>query len=240
MNAREQARFDMVKRVGEFGSSHAQDWVTPQPPNPAVTPGQNQARKLFQDLSAPQTGLIARIQKNATVQETGKATALGGTTSKSVLRDALMLELRGFNRTAAAIAESTGKPELMDKFRMPHGTNAQKLVIAARAIADAAEPMAADFIAYGHEPTFASDLRAHVADFEGAESTQDLGAQDKAGATAGFVPLLHEAATKVKQLDAFLHNFYRSNAQAMGEWKTASHVERQPKKKKAEEPKPEK
>jgi hypothetical protein len=42
------------------------------------------------------------------------------------------------------------------------------------------------------------------------------------------VPLLHEAMTNVKQLDAFVHNFYRSNAQAMGEWKTAGHVERQP------------
>jgi hypothetical protein len=43
--------------------------------------------------------------------------------------------------------------------------------------------------------------------------------------------LLHEALTKVKQLDAFMHNFHRSNADKMGEWKTASHVERQANKK---------
>jgi hypothetical protein len=40
--------------------------------------------------------------------------------------------------------------------------------------------------------------------------------------------------TKVKQLDAFMHNFYRSNAEKMGEWHRASHVERQKKSKKDE------
>lgn len=43
--------------------------------------------------------------------------------------------------------------------------------------------------------------------------------------------------TKVHQLDAFMHNFYRTNATKTGEWHTASHVERQ-KKKKDETPAP--
>ena len=33
--------------------------------------------------------------------------------------------------------------------------------------------------------------------------------------------------------DAFVHNFYKSNAEKMGEWKTASHIERQSKAKKS-------
>ena len=36
---------------------------------------------------------------------------------------------------------------------------------------------------------------------------------------------------KVRQLDAFMHNFYRNNPAKLAEWHTASHVERQPKKK---------
>jgi hypothetical protein len=39
----------------------------------------------------------------------------------------------------------------------------------------------------------------------------------KMGATAEFDPLLKQAATKVKQLDAFMNNFYKSNADKMGE-----------------------
>lgn len=42
--------------------------------------------------------------------------------------------------------------------------------------------------------------------------------------------------TALKQLDAFAHNFYKSNAAKLGEWKTAGHGERQAKKKKAETP----
>jgi hypothetical protein len=47
-----------------------------------------------------------------------------------------------------------------------------------------------------------------------------------------------EAMTKVKQPDAFMHNFYKSNAAKMGEWHTASHVERQAKAKKPATPPP--
>jgi len=75
---------------------------------------------------------------------------------------------------------------------------------------------------------FVADLRAHLDTFNAADATQDTGDQTQAGATA---PLLHEAMTKVKQLDAFMHNFHRSNADKMGEWHTASHGERQANKK---------
>lgn len=231
MNAREQARFDMVKRVGTFGTNNASDFNTPAAPAKEVTAGQTQANQLFDDLNRPETGLIARIAKNAQAQQSGTGTARGGTTSKTVLRDALLLELKGINRTVAAIAAEKGKPEIMDKFRMPSGVSDVVLVAKAKAIADAADPMTADFVAYGHETTFAADLHAHIEAFNEAHTTQSTGAQTQAGATEGFGPLLHEAMTKVKQLDAFMHNLHRSSADKMGEWKTASHVERQANKK---------
>ena len=238
MNAREEARFDMVKRVGTFGTKNASDFTTPVPPAAAVTPGQTQAKTLFDSLSTPTTGLIDRIAKNAQTQQIGSGTAHGGTTSKEVLRDALLLELRGFNRTAAAIADAQNKPEIMDQFRMPYGVSDPVLVAKAKAIADAATPLATDFIAHGHETTFVADLQAHISSFEQAETTQSTGILTQSGATEGFSPLLREAMTAVKQLNAFMHNFYKTNAAKMGEWKTASHVERQPKAKKPAAPPP--
>jgi len=47
---------------------------------------------------------------------------------------------------------------------------------------------------------------------------------------------MKEGMKKIRQLNAFFQNFYKSDAQKLGEWKTASHVERQPKKKKDETP----
>jgi hypothetical protein len=231
MNAREQARFDMIQRVGTFGTNNASDFTAPVPPAKKITPGQAQATQLFEDLNTPDTGLIARIGKNAENQQSGSGGAKGGATSKAVLRHALFLELKGFNRTAAAIAAAQDKPEIMEKFRMPYGVGDAVLVAKARAIADAAEPMAIDFVAYEHESTFADDLRAHVTAFGEADVAKDTGMQTQAGATEGFEPLLDEAMTKVHQLDAFMHNFYKTNAAKMGEWHTASHVERQKKKK---------
>ena len=238
MNAREVACFDAVQRVGIFGTNNASDFTTPVPPNIAVTPGQTQATQLFADLNTPTTGLIARIAKNAETQQSGTGTARGGTTSKTVLRDALFLELKGINRSAAAIATAQSKPEIMDKFRMPYGVADEVLVAKSKAIADAAAPLATDFIAHGHDTTFVADLRAHIDAFKAAETTQDTGEQTQAGATGGFAHLLEQAMTKVHQLDAFMHNFYKSNAVKMGEWKTASHVERQAKAKKPTPQKP--
>ena len=232
MNAREQARFDAVKRVGTFGINNASDF--PLMAAPAV----NLPRQLFDSLNTPDTGLIARIAKNAESQQTGTGTARGGTTSKTVLRDALFLELKGMNRTAAAIAAAQSKPEIMDHFRMPYGVGDAVLVAKAQAIADAAEGLASDFVTLGHDATFVDDLRAHITAFEQADDTKETGKQTQAGATEGFGPLLQEATTVVRQLDAFLHNFYKSNAAKMGEWHTASHVERQAKSKKSETPVP--
>jgi hypothetical protein len=238
MNAREEARFDAVKRVGTFGTNNASDFTTPVPPAAAVTPGQTKAKTLFDSLNTPTIGLIDQIAKNAENQQTGTGTAKGGTTSKEVLRDALMLELKGLNRSAAAIATAQHKPEIMDHFRMPHGVSDPVLAAKARAIADAGAPLTTDFVALGHETTFVADLKAHVTAFEQAETTQSTGRQTQAGATEGFEPLLREAMTAVKQLDAFMHNFYKTNAAKLGEWHTASHVERQPKPKKPATPPP--
>lgn len=126
MNAREQARFDMIKRVGVFGTNNGGGF-------PALP------KQLVQDLTTPTTGLIDRIAKTAENQQSGLGGFHGGTTSKSVLRDALLLELRGINRTAGAIADATGHPEIMDSFRMPHGVSDTVLVAKASAMADAAD-----------------------------------------------------------------------------------------------------
>ena len=232
MNARERARFDMIKRAGDFGAANAADFTTPVPPAAAVTAAQAKATALFDALNHPATGLLARIAANATTQQSGSGDFHGGTTSKSVLRDALLLELRGLNRSAAAIAEEDGTPDLMDSFRMPYSVNDVTLCARARAMSQAAAPLAVKFEALGHDATFIADLEAHVTAFESADSDQNTGVETQAGATANFDALLSEALAKVKSLDAIIHNFYRSNAAKLAAWKTASHVERQAKAKK--------
>src|SRR5207253_2761691 len=197
MNAREQTRFDMLKRVATFGTNNGTDIITPIPPAVAATAAQTQAKQFLDDLTTPTTGLIDKIAKNAEQQATGTGQFRSGTTAKEVLRDALLLELKGINRTAAAIAEAQGKPEIMDKFRMPYGVGEAVLIARASAIADAADGMKNDFIALGHSDKFVDDLRDHAKAIVNADSTQNTGEETQAGATEEFGPLLNEAMTKV-------------------------------------------
>ncbi|MGI9086973.1 MAG: hypothetical protein ACR2HH_04400 [Chthoniobacterales bacterium] len=236
MNVDEQAHFDAVKRVGTFGTTNATDYTTPVPPALAVTTGQTNATQRFAELNTPNTGLIAQITKNAGTQQSGTGGFRGGTTSKGVLRGALMAEIKGLNKSAAAVAAAQKKPELMDSFRIPHGVSDEILTAKANAMAAAAGPWTADFVALGHDATFVNDFRDEVTTFDQADDTQNAGEQMQAGATAGFGPLLRSAMTKVKQLDAFMHNFYKNDANKMGQWYTASHVERTRKKKKPPTP----
>ena len=208
----------MLKRVRVFGNNNVATW----PSGP---------KQWHEDLAAKTTGVIDRLDAQAESQAGASGDFHGGATSKGVLRNALLLELRGINRTAGAIAEASNDPGVMDQFRMPHGVSDQVLVARATAMAAAAEAKASLFIDYGHAPSFAADLRNHINAFENADDSKEGSLEAQAGATAGLSPLLKEGLMKVKQLDAFVHNFYQTDATKMGEWRTASHIERQAKKK---------
>jgi hypothetical protein len=94
----------MIKRTGDLGLANA----TYFPSAVACTAAQTKAAWLFDDLNHADTGQLATISANATTQQSGSGDFHGGTTAKSVLRDALMLELRGLNRSTVAIAEESG------------------------------------------------------------------------------------------------------------------------------------
>lgn len=236
MNAREQARFDMLKRVGDFGTERVADFV---PVPPSTTP--TKAQVLFtalglttDDPDAGSTTLMARVKAATKGQQSGAGAYHGGTTSKEVQRDGLLLDLRGIIKSAGAIAEAQGMPEIMDTFRLPHTNSNEVLAATARAIADKAETMSAAFIELEHPANFVAALRQRVAAFESADSDQNVGQENQQGATASIGPLIQEGLTIVKQLDAIMSNKYRSDAEKMGAWLAASHVERAPASKKKE------
>lgn len=52
MNEREQARFDMIKRVGIFGANNTSDFSGSVTPNTNVTPAQTKAKQLLVGTSA--------------------------------------------------------------------------------------------------------------------------------------------------------------------------------------------
>ena len=169
MNSRELARFDALKGAICFGINNVNDF------KPTSGTTKMKSQELFDALGVVTDG------------EAGTGDFRSGTTSKSVQRDGLMAVLRAFNKSAAAVASADNTPEIMDNFRMPHGTNDTIIAARARAFADAAVPLKAKFLALEHPADFIEALRQRVVDFENASSDQNTGLQDQVGATASNI-----------------------------------------------------
>ena len=228
MNSREQSRFDAFKGSSTFGINNAGDF-------PSGADGKKtKAQELFEALGTVADGdpatardsVIGNLIRALKEQETGTGDYHGGTTSKSVQRDGVMAVLRGFNKSAAAIASADKTPEIMDNFRMPHGTNDTIIAARARAFADAAMALKAKFLALEHPADFIEALRQRVVDFENADSEQNTGLQDQVGATASIDDLIDQGLVILKQLDAIMPNKYAGNPEKLAAWLTASNIQR--------------
>ena len=228
MNSRELARFDALKGASSFGINNVNDF------KPLTGTIKTKAQELFEALGSvadgeaatPKNTVLGNLIRAILAQDSGTGDYHGGTTSKSVQRDGVMAVLRGFNKSAAAIASADKTPEIMDNFRMPHGTNDTVIAARARAFADAAVALKAKFLALEHPADFIEALRQRVADFENADSEQNTGLQDQVGATAGIDDLIDQGLVILKQLDAIMHNKYANNPEKLAAWLTASNIQR--------------
>ncbi|MGB8168091.1 MAG: hypothetical protein WCF18_11410 [Chthoniobacteraceae bacterium] len=206
------ARSDSFARVEVFNTRVAGEFPTPGQPVDA------KFRTLKAEVEAVNKGIAEE-----TVKQTAKAAAL-----KATRRNGLISELRLFNETAEAIADADGNENLLDDFRLTYGNTDDGLLKRARQFKTAATPLAARFIELGWASDFLAKLQKRIDDFDEADDVKDDKQQISAGATAALNKLVDRGLTAVKQLNVIMNNRYKDNATRLGEWKTASHVERQP------------
>lgn len=181
--------------------------------------------------------ISARERLSASIASLGGKQAIqaGGafseeTVNQSILRDELEEELRDINLSAAAIAEESGNPALMERFRMPHGQSDNDLAVSTRAIAAAIREMGLndEFESHGHPADSAADLEAMAAEFLGSEGSQGTALGNRTGATAAIPGALRSGKGAVKTLNAIFRRIYKGNVEVLTAWKTASHVQRAP------------
>jgi hypothetical protein len=205
MNARESARKAMFIRVGAFGKANAADFA----------PG-SKAAENFTALAATVVALT-----KAEVGQQG-----GGATAKSVLLDALRLDLRNIARTATAIAQDA--PGFDDDFTPPGSTGEAALTTTATAyLAALAKPAVLAAFA-GHElpTTFVQDLVDDLAAIAEARDDQEAEREDAVGNTVSVGRLIAEGMKQVNYLNAAMHNKYTRRPEKLREWESASHIER--------------
>ena len=211
MNDSENRRRQTFGRVQQFFLAHDSDFDS-----------SSKGKTLSTTLAA----IITELDGHAQAEASGMANQRQGTATRALARSALRDALEAINRTARAMADEV--PGLNDKFRMPAAGNDQILLTAARAFGAEAEPLASQFIAHELPANFLADLDADIATLEAAINDQAQGTADHAAMNDAIDDAIDRGVTVVRKLDAIVKNKYANNPAVLGEWASASHNERAP------------
>ena len=169
MNDRENRRYDMFGRVQTFGKDNTADFAA----------------------GSKAAGHFTTLAQVITDLNTAKAGQDGGTaTAKSVLLDALRLDLQNIARTARAI--DAAEPGFADRYRLPDSPSQTALLTTADAVVLAlAQPgIPAKFIAYEMPADFVQDLKDDLAAIRGADDDMESDDQDGVSSTAAVGRLI--------------------------------------------------
>ena len=205
-------RLEMLIRVRDFGLAHAD-----------LFPPATYAGQLFATIAAA----VTRLEGHAATQASKAGAAREGTSSKAVARANLLKALEVINATARAIALKI--PGLENKFRFPHSESDQALLAAARAFAEDAVPLKAEFVKRNLPETFIEDLQADIEAFAEAISARNVSAGSRVKATAAIDATLDEAMLAARELDPIVKNTIGDDKALLAEWRSARHVEKTPK-----------
>ncbi len=216
MNDREIRKLNMFVRVRDFGLEHSSDFAA-----------NSLGKQLFTQIGS----IVAEFEAHAASQNTGTGLSKQGTTSRAQARQALRDDLEAITRTSRAMAEEvTG---LDDKFHVPPEGNDQLLLTAARAFASEAPAYSAGFIAHELPADFLDDLNADIAAMEAAISGQATGRGHRVAAGAAIDDTIDQGIATVKKLDAIVKNKYADQGSVLAQWTSASHLERDPRRRQA-------
>jgi hypothetical protein len=204
-------QYEMLVRVHDFGAAHGD-----------LFPASSLEGKTFAAVGSS----VAVLSQEAAAQVSGRAAAREGTSSKAAARETLRDTLDAISRTARALAlDTTG---LDDKFRVPRGHSDQRLLNAAHAFAQDAQPLSAAFVAHRLPATFLTDLNADIEEFEQANQHHSAGREAQGAARAALEAALAAGLTAVYRLDAIVPNTLRDDPAVLAAWGIARHVEQTP------------
>jgi len=213
MNDKQRRKYEMFLRTRNFMNEHAADF-----PANSVAGGLNTT---LNDVITELAGLGA--DKISATGSASQAMDIKGD-AREDLRDAL----RSVSDIAKAMAYEVNGLE--NKFRMPYNRSDQNLIAAGRSFAADAEPLAAQFVAYGLEAGFVDDLSDKTDAFENAVNSAGTAAQSRIGTNAAFDAPIKNGMNAVRRLIPIVKIKYRNDAARLAAWLFATHIERSPQK----------
>ena len=231
MNKRENARHQAFQDIAAFGTANAAILADATADTEARKKAKAKARTKFGEMKT-----IAKDIGDEDAKQKGGTTAQANT-SRSVLRDALRTDLGLWAETADAISDELGRPEIMDRFRLPHGNNDPVLTARARAFITAVADLGLHnaFVEQGMEEDFEDELVERIEEFEGSSDDQSNAGSTETGAGSKIDTLVDKGMTVRKLLNSLIRNLFKKDSEIIGAWSRAHHVDRQGSRKKKDD-----
>jgi hypothetical protein len=172
--------------------------------------------------------LKTTLEGLSTDQVSGGAEFGTGVQRKRELAAGMLDLLRDLNRTAKGLDTET-HPDAAPQFRMPRSKTYVALLAAGRSFQEHAAPLKAAFVESGMAADFDVTLGDLIDELTAAIQRRSGGRAEQVRGTAGLEGVGREAARVVRKLDATMRNLLKGNPHLLEEWKSASHIQRAPK-----------
>jgi hypothetical protein len=212
---------DMLRSVRLHGQARA-----------AAFPANSRGGELYVSVNAG-IGNIERISGEQAEHERNFREA---SKRKDVAEDSLRELMVSINRTARSMSRTT--PGAEEKFRLPPNRDGEMWLAAARAFVAEAGPLADEFVRRNTAPDFIDDLKARTLAVVQADDAQQKAENARVAATADLAAAIQQGLEDVRELDAIVRNTFAGNEAELAAWKSASHVERAPRRAGEEEEPP--
>ena len=172
--------------------------------------------------------LITAIDEHGARQALSKASAQSSTEASRDLRISIRGKMKFIRNTAVSLEPEI--PGISNSFRMPVGNSDEILINSARAFVQAATPLKSHFISREMPENFLEDLTAAIEQLEASVSNHNQHRANRVAATASLKATLSRVMEIRRELDPIVRNKFRDDPATLAAWKSASHLERAPKK----------
>jgi hypothetical protein len=208
MTKQQRVRYDMFIRVIQFL--------------------QDNAATLTSAIIAAQLAILIaavdRLQELLGEQEAGFSEAGFQFNDKGTAREVLRALLSLIAGTSHSMVYQF--PGIDLKFRMPRNNGDTELLGKARSFLTEATPHRDDFISYGMEADFLTELQTAIDDFEGSLGAPGTAIDAHVEATEDIGGEIRKGMICVRTVDALVKNTFRSDAGKRAAWESAKHIEK--------------
>jgi|GEM_PF-535735 len=211
MNEQEIRTLEMFKRVRGFATTHTDSFAAG-----------GLGRELFDAVGQA----IEELEGHAAAETVAGGSQRQNTVGKAAARESLRQKLEAIRRTARSMAFTT--PGMEDKFRIPRGGTDQALINTARAFAQEAPALKAEFIRHEMPANFIEDLNASIGQMEEAIRDQNASKGAHKAAVVAIDEAMNRGIEAVRRLDSVIRNKFGAQPTVLAEWESARHTQRAP------------